>query len=496
SRFAESESVLDPKGELLLKWRVDYDSQKIRFQLIVSDQAPSFNWFALGFSDRGLLNTSDDMHADAEGKLIQDRKQNCDNFHLVRQSQSIVFERYFDTCDDDDYVIEDGTVHVVWAHGIDKLFTSKGLCLTCISPLKRGFIRVRLHTPSGLQLADAYKLRIANKDLKVPGGDTTYWCQVVKLPEFISEKEHHIVQVKAAWAMGALPFTYPKEAGLPLGGPKANKYVMLEVHYNNPQMRTDWVDSSGIVLHVIGNKRKHDAAIMELGLEYTDKMAIPGGQKAFPLTAYCIPQCTGVGLPAEGIVVFGSQLHTHLTGIAVWTRHSRQGVELPVLNKDIHYSTHFQEIRILHRPVRVLPGDFLMTTCVYNTEDKDNATIGGHAITDEMCVNYVHYYPATDLEVCKSAVSNAALENYFNFEERDDSPNKSGSHLQIPSPIITRRNRTASTVEGEYVPLPGDEVIYRLCPIPPKFEKNQAVHVCIMHLIPEKHLKWDEPGCN
>lgn len=33
---------------------------------------------------------------------------------------------------------------------------------------------------------------------------------------------------------------------------------------------------------------------MELGLEYTDKMAIPGGQKLFPLTGYCIPQCTGV----------------------------------------------------------------------------------------------------------------------------------------------------------------------------------------------------------
>lgn len=59
-----------------------------------------------------------------------------------------------------------------------------------------------------------------------------------------------------------------------------------------------------------------------------------------------------------------------------------------------------------------------MTTCVYNTEGKANATVGGHAITDEMCVNYMHYYPATDLEVCKSAVSNIALENYFKFEKR------------------------------------------------------------------------------
>ncbi|NP_001243923.1 tyramine beta hydroxylase precursor [Bombyx mori] len=487
-RFAESESVLDPSGEFLLKWRVDYAVRKIKFTLTVSEKAPAFNWFALGFSDRGQLNNSDvclfwtdykardhfeDMHTNGQGNLIRDQKQNCEGFYLNTNSQSIIFDRLFDTCDDDDYVIEDGTVHVVWAHGIDKLFSSKGLCLTCTVPQRHGFVRVRLLTPPGLQKANGYQLRITNKDLKVPGDDTTYWCKVVRLPEFVTSKVHHIVQfestitpgneglvhhmevfycdedphkempayegncfaaerpaitkscskVKAAWAMGAPPFTYPKEAGLPLGGPKANKYVMLEVHYNNPELRKDWVDSSGIVLYITGRKRTYDAAIMELGLEYTDKMAIPGEQKAFPLTGYCIPQCTGVGLPDEGITVFGSQLHTHLTGAAVWTRHSRQGVELPVLNKDMHYSTHFQEIRILHRPVKVLPGDFLETTCIYNTEDKLNATIGGHAITDEMCVNYIHYYPATELEVCKSAVSNEALEKYFDFEKRwDDIP--------------------------------------------------------------------------
>lgn len=49
-----------------------------------------------------------------------------------------------------------------------------------------------------------------------------------------------------------------------------------------------------MTLHLTSELRQYDAAIMELGLEYTDKMAIPGRQKAFPLTAYCIPQCTGV----------------------------------------------------------------------------------------------------------------------------------------------------------------------------------------------------------
>jgi len=60
-------------------------------------------------------------------------------------------------------------------------------------------------------------------------------------------------------------------------------------------------------------------------------------------------------VPPEGIMIFGSQLHTHLTGIRVSTRHIRDGRELPELNQDNHYSTHFQDIRLLKRQVRILP---------------------------------------------------------------------------------------------------------------------------------------------
>lgn len=122
------------------------------------------------------------------------------------------------------------------------------------------------------------------------------------------------------------------------------------------------------------------------------------------------------------------------------TRHFRNGRELPVLNHDNHYSTHFQEIRRLKRSVTVLPvslmssiamkntyqeehssdtelfqGDALITTCDYNSEDRDNITLGGYAISDEMCVNYVHYFPASDLEVCKSAISDQALATFFQY---------------------------------------------------------------------------------
>nr|CAD7196176.1 unnamed protein product [Timema douglasi] len=279
-------------------------------------------------------------------------------------------------------------------------------------------------------------------------------------------------RVLAAWAMGAPPFVYPEEAGLPIGGPDFNSYVMLEIHYNNPEKRSDWVDSTGVRLYISPTLRKYDGGVIELGLEYTDKMAIPPHQPQFTLTGYCISECTAVsmalstppmtshkmsaslvsmggfrtrktlfilpltpppssrGIPPEGIVIFGSQLHTHLTGIRVFTRHIRDGRELPELNRDNHYSTHFQEIRLLKREVRVLPGDALITTCWYQTTERTNTTMGGYAISDEMCVNYVHYYPKVDLEVCKSSISNNALDTYFRFlREWEDQPTSSSQGI-------------------------------------------------------------------
>ncbi|KAI2666345.1 Calcium-regulated heat stable protein 1 [Labeo rohita] len=114
---------------------------------------------------------------------------------------------------------------------------------------------------------------------------------------------------------------------------------------------------------------------------------------------------------------------------------------------------------------------------------------------------------------------------------RDRSPSPMRGYL-IPSPLPTRRNRTCSAaaraaegpvfsgvckcfsrskghgfitpsdggndifvhisdIEGEYVPMEGDEVSYKICSIPPKHEKIQAVEVTITHLAPgTKHETW------
>lgn len=46
------------------------------------------------------------MHSNDLGKLFPDTKQDCEGFYLDSKSRSIIFERFFDTCDNDDYIIE------------------------------------------------------------------------------------------------------------------------------------------------------------------------------------------------------------------------------------------------------------------------------------------------------------------------------------------------------------------------------------------------------
>ena len=226
-------------------------------------------------------------------------------------------------------------------------------------------------------------------------------------------------KVLAAWAIGAGPFHYPHQAGLTIGGPDFHPYILLEVHYNNKQVRSGIVDSSGLKIHVTQELRRYEAGIMELGLIYNNWMAIPPGQEAFVLRAYCTAHCTAEGLTQGELTVFGSQLHTHSAGRQVETSVVRQGREM-ILNRDPHYSTHFQEIRILKQPVIVSPGDSLVTSCTYNTLHRDNVTLGGFSFKEEMCVNYIHYYPRAELEICKSSVSADDLGKYFDNLNDDE----------------------------------------------------------------------------
>uniref|UniRef100_T1IHN6 DOMON domain-containing protein n=1 Tax=Strigamia maritima TaxID=126957 RepID=T1IHN6_STRMM len=474
---------LDHGGKLELFWDVYYDTDTVVME-IHSQMRPD-DWLAVGFSDYGEIENADlcvfwvdrkgkshfmDTWTDEKSILHVDKHQNC---HLAKMTyfddvRILVWRREFDTCENDDYIIEEGTTHILYAMGEGPLPDIEGIKL---NEKEHGFQRTQLLkniNPVPLLPKDAKTLTFLNDKVHVPASKTTYWCSLHKMP--LLPNKHHIVQFEAviqpgnealvhhielfhceipatqnmddynaactheyrpphyetcrkvlvAWAMGAGPITYPKEAGAPIGGGNFSQFVMLEVHYVNPELKNDWVDSSGIQIHYTSQLRQYDAGILELGLDDTPKMAIPPLQNEFKLSGHCIPECTEKAIPATGIVVFASHLHTHSTGIRVTTRHIRNGIEMALLNGDDHYSDHFQENRILKTPTLVLPGDGLITSCTYNSLGRPNITVCGLSKTDEMCVNFIHYYPKIDLEVCKSSIDTKVLENFFRFMNKHE----------------------------------------------------------------------------
>ncbi|BET00884.1 tyramine beta hydroxylase [Nesidiocoris tenuis] len=467
------ELALDEDARHKLFWALDYENSNVKFE--IHAHISKGEWFAFGFSDRGDMENGDycvyqprkGIRSTLVGVWTDDKcianayaedDDICGSFNYVENEVlKFTFTRPFQMCSQHHYQIEDGTTHIVWSRGSGTA-VGRRLC----GRTEQGMTRVQLLKTEGIAAPhppSTWTFTPTVKNVRVPDSDTTYWCHTVRLPDRLKQK-HHVIQAEShlskgneglvhhmeffhcevskgtipqysgpcddkpaelkacskvitAWAMGATPFTYPKEAGLPIGGPDYTMYAMLEIHYNNPSMSADWVDSSGFKIFLTSDLRPNDAGVIELGLEYVDKMAIPPQQKLFPLSGYCISECTNSAFPQDGITVFGSQLHTHLTGVMLETRHIRNGVELPRLNYDYHYSPHFQEIRLLKKEITVLPGDALITTCYYNTMDRVNVTLGGFATTDEMCVDYIYYYPKVDLEVCKSSISDDALASYF-----------------------------------------------------------------------------------
>uniref|UniRef100_A0A4W2BTR9 Dopamine beta-hydroxylase n=1 Tax=Bos indicus x Bos taurus TaxID=30522 RepID=A0A4W2BTR9_BOBOX len=424
---------LDPEGTLELSWNISYAQETIYFQLLVRELKAGV---LFGMSDRGELENADlvvlwtdrdgayfgDAWSDQKGQVHLDSQQ---DYQLLRAQRTpeglyLLFKRPFGTCDPNDYLIEDGTVHLVYGFLEEPLRSLESINT---SGLHTGLQRVQLLKPSipkPALPADTRTMEIRAPDVLIPGQQTTYWCYVTELPDGFPR--HHIVMyepivtegnealvhhmevfqcaaefetiphfsgpcdskmkpqrlnfcrhVLAAWALGAKAFYYPEEAGLAFGGPGSSRFLRLEVHYHNPLVITGRRDSSGIRLYYTAALRRFDAGIMELGLAYTPVMAIPPQETAFVLTGYCTDKCTQL------------------------------------------------EIRMLKKVVSVQPGDVLITSCTYNTEDRRLATVGGFGILEEMCVNYVHYYPQTQLELCKSAVDPGFLHKYFRLVNRFNS---------------------------------------------------------------------------
>ncbi|KAK4288778.1 hypothetical protein Pmani_038210, partial [Petrolisthes manimaculis] len=205
-----------------------------------------------------------------------------------------------------------------------------------------------------------------------------------------------------AWAVGSEGEMYPDHVGIPMGEEHGGAtYFMLEIHYNNPNLRTGVVDSSGVRVLYTEKLRQHDAGILTLGHMLSPTLIVPPG-RSWNTVAYCSSQCTHKTLPPGGIKAFLGFLHMHLLGSSISVQLIRNGRELPAIMKDMNYDFNYQQARVLKEEVEILPGDSFIVNCGYDSTKRRTPTFGGFSTEDEMCLAFLTYYPRVELSGCYS----------------------------------------------------------------------------------------------
>ncbi|EDV25402.1 uncharacterized protein TRIADDRAFT_55461 [Trichoplax adhaerens] len=402
----------------------------------------------------------------ATGRTLPELDSSQD-YKLVSGSESngttaIKFWRKFDTGDTKDLKLDTGTTRLIWA------YNNKDPVSTSNIPMhnKMGTRSVNLFErmpekdkpvlPSDYQ---TYDFRVPN--VSVPNAHTTYWCVGLRMPE-LTEKNHiiridpiitkgnegvvhhmtlyecesdpkwhgyssdcssrnmplHLTRcrggaVVAGWAVGGESSVFPAHTGLAIGQKTDPKFTVIEMHYDNPEGRSDFVDTSGFKIFYTRQLRQYDVGTLTMGHAVTPTMMIPEKQDEWNITGYCPQMCTERAIPMAGINIFGVFFHTHLAGVALYARHFRKGKELPLLAQNKHYDFNYQEVLYLRNEIKMLPGDSLAITCSYKTANRNTSTVGGEATKDEMCLNYVFYYPKLPFSVCVTYASYTDLVPYF-----------------------------------------------------------------------------------
>jgi len=217
------------------------------------------------------------------------------------------------------------------------------------------------------------------------------------------------------WAVGGTGFCYPQQVGdeLIIGG--AEKLVVkLEAHYDNA-LGQPQSDQSGMKLTLTPNLRPLVSNTVLLGMGTPDKdFVIPPQSEDHVLTNICPSEVTS--LLDHPIYAFSFAPHMHNYGKTLYTEHWRCGVKIGEIGRIENYDFDNQQTYGITEPAKILPGDALVTKCHYNTIGEDSIITGGEETRDEMCLDFVRYYPQpegrpTFLSSCISFLNGIIHEN-------------------------------------------------------------------------------------
>ncbi|XP_033732124.1 dopamine beta-hydroxylase-like [Pecten maximus] len=272
----------------------------------------------------------------------------------------------------------------------------------------------------------------------VPPTETNYYCMLFELPTdgdyhmvattpYIDNKEvmHHILMfgcdetneeitdtplnspqhcgmaahrqcrtLIGLWAVGFSGECVHKDIGFRIGQNGYRK-AAFQFHWNNPLLRSDFTDGSGMTLYYTANHRVHDANILMIGQNY---IVIPPGEEAYKVEGTCTKDCTSRKL--SGTVYITRALnHMHYLGRQQRIEQYRDRVKLRDLTYDELYNYDSPVLHEFRDPIELRPGDELKTTCTYRSIGKDRTTFEGDGTSDEMCLGFLTFHPAQNIQL-------------------------------------------------------------------------------------------------
>jgi hypothetical protein len=189
------------------------------------------------------------------------------------------------------------------------------------------------------------------------------------------------------WAPGSTGDVLPPDVGLFM--PKGPASLGLDMHYFNKNNAEPVQDQSGVELCITRKFRPKTAALY--GLRGTANVAaMSRGETPAPCTVNAMQDVTFMGI----------QPHMHRLGVHAHLDQKRGSDPMQVLY-DAPFTFNEQTLKPLDN-IMVKNGDVLTTTCTYEN-DTTRDVMWGDSTEDEMCINWMRYYPKGAIQ-CGAAV--------------------------------------------------------------------------------------------
>jgi hypothetical protein len=450
-----------------------YTSTNITFGLSVQSNG---NWFGLGIAEptsgsmpgadmaifdvyNGALRLQDYW---AAGKIAPSLDM-CQSWYMTACAMSngtaqVKFTRYLNTSDSQDRVVNTASgylTRMVWAIGNAPLLSYHSNA--------RGPFGMYIGGGSPAAANSSWTtVNYTMPNYNIPATGTTYACYSFTLPsdksyyvkryEFINANQvvnaqvHHIVffscsngttfrtyyenaqancnlgsdcsEVLYVWAPGQDEFQLPNDVSFLMGVGGA-QYGLMQVHYTNPLSVGGESDSSGIRIFYDTVKTTNLAGVMQVGDAYLMAGALAPLQSQIHLELSCPTNCTSK--LSSSLTIFGDFLHMHGQGTMMYSVLTKASGAVSILNRIEYYDYGFQQITPISG-MQLSAGDRLNTHCVYQTLDRNTSVTFGLATSNEMCIEFLFYYPKVNVPYCTLVGSGSSNMTYC------------GSYVNVPSP--------------------------------------------------------------